>query len=83
MIPGMEQPVPHATSRSERPPVFDQERVERSVRVQRARRAHRIEQDEERRIARMRFTFAMATLVSATLVIAALVWHEIRKLFGI
>ncbi len=74
---------PAGSPRSPRPPVFDQDRVEHRVRLQRARRAFRIEQDDERRIARMRFWFVIASLLSLTIVIAAAVYHEIRSLFGL
>ena len=79
----MAEPVRATRRHHEAPPPFDHERVERAVRLQRARREARIVHAEESRIARARFHFVLAALFVLALVLAFAVWREIQHMFGL
>lgn len=64
-------------------PPIDPEAVARAYRVHRARRRARVERKRAIRRAGRRFWLVLLLLLAGAVTIAAAVWQEIQRLFGL
>lgn len=77
MPEGLEQ-----TAAEETPPI-DPEAIEDAYRYHRARRRARVEHRRSLRRAGLRFWVGLILLVGVSVVLAATVWSQIQRLFGL
>ena len=66
----------------EAPPV-DPHAVDRAFHFHRARRRSLIEHRRRRKHARVRYWIVLVLLVTASIYLLIVVWHQIQKLFGL
>ena len=78
----MAQPAPR-DARPEAAPPVDPAAVARAYRRERLKRRARTRRERERRLAHLRFWFALVLLTSALLFLSLTVWNEIERLFGL
>lgn len=64
-------------------PEYDPDAIQRRLAHERARRNSRLAQRRVRRHAAIRFLVVIVVLLGFTFAVALVVWHEIRRLFGI
>ena len=76
------RPAQHARA-SEEAPELDPYAVDRAYRLHRARRQARLDRQQARRNAHLRFFVVILVLVGLSGFIALTVWREIEQLFGL
>jgi hypothetical protein len=78
----MAEPARRTPVVDESPPV-DPKAVDRAFHFHRARRRSLIEQRRSRRRARIRYWFVLVLLVTASIYLLIVIWHQLQKLFGL
>ena len=82
MLSGMAEP-------ARRPEVVDESleldpvAVQRAYRLHRARRRHHRNRQRETQRAKLRFWFVLIALVSASVYLSFVIWHQIERTFGL
>ena len=64
-------------------PEYDPTAIQRRLAHERARREARLDARRVRRNAALRFLVTIVVLLGFTVAVSLVIWHEIRRLFGI